>query len=199
MYALFFFFANRNVKTLTGKTITLDVDKFRSILAVKDQIHAIEGIPPAQQRLIFASKQLEDNKKLHEYNVQAESTVHLVLRLTSGGDPWKKITAVIEYPQLGRKTECHEIPLTIPREKYEDAVEQLVDIYANFCSAVGEKFGVKNWEEEFGLYVKPLAMGRKEKKIGDKKSLGVGKLEDFWAAVKDVPNGGKVVMERKVR
>lgn len=72
------------VRTLTGKTITVDVEHTENLRTLKERILAKEGIPIDQQRLIFAGKSLEDEKTIADYNIRKESTVHLVLRLRGG-------------------------------------------------------------------------------------------------------------------
>uniref|UniRef100_A0A915MQL6 Ubiquitin-like protein NEDD8 n=1 Tax=Meloidogyne javanica TaxID=6303 RepID=A0A915MQL6_MELJA len=72
------------VKTLTGKEIELDIEPTDKVDRIKEKVEEKEGIPPPQQRLIFAGKQLSDDKTAQECKIEGGSVLHLVLALRGG-------------------------------------------------------------------------------------------------------------------
>ena len=69
------------LKSLTGKTIIIDVEPFDTVRLYKIFVSLKEGIPPDQQKIVFAGSKLEENRKIFDYNIQKDSTLHLILRL----------------------------------------------------------------------------------------------------------------------
>lgn len=100
------------VKTLTGKTITLEVEPNDSIEAIRAKIQEKEEIPPANQKLVFSGIELEDGKTLSDYNIQKESTLHLMI--------WMQI--FVKDPSGN----CLELKIE-PTDRIEDVKAKLFD------------------------------------------------------------------------